>query len=62
VSIYFLKIFKLGDSIIVRGKVFHSLIVKGIKLSKKLLFLENGGWNVLFSFLKLYPDCLGRYG
>jgi hypothetical protein len=28
----FLKIFKLGDSVIVRGKVFHSLIVKGIKL------------------------------
>jgi hypothetical protein len=29
----FLKIFKLGDSVIVRDKVFHSLIVKGIKLS-----------------------------
>jgi hypothetical protein len=28
-----LKIFKLGDSVIVRVKVFHSLMVKGIKLS-----------------------------
>jgi hypothetical protein len=36
--------------------------VKGIKISLKELVLENGGWNVLFSFLKLYPDCLGRYG
>jgi hypothetical protein len=29
----FLKIFKLGDSVIVGGKVFHSLIVKRLKLS-----------------------------
>jgi hypothetical protein len=28
-----LKIFKLGDSVIARGKVFHILLVKGIKLS-----------------------------
>jgi hypothetical protein len=37
-------------------------MVKGIKLSLKELVLENGGWNVLFSFLNLYPDYLGRYG
>jgi hypothetical protein len=43
----------------VRGKVFHSLIVKGIKLLLKELVLENGGWNVLFSFLKLYTDNFG---
>jgi hypothetical protein len=36
-------IFNLGDSVIVRGNAFHSLIVKGIKLSYKELVLVNGG-------------------
>jgi hypothetical protein len=55
-----LKIFKFGDSVVVRGKVFMDS--ERDKTIIKKLVLENGGWNVLFSFLQLYPDCLGRYG
>jgi hypothetical protein len=30
--------------------------------AKTIIKRSCGGWNVLFSFLKLYSDYLGRYG
>jgi hypothetical protein len=40
--------------------IIHCQLKNEVSNLKAHLF--NGGWNVLFSFLKLYPDCLGRYG